>query len=90
MKSPRFLALAIALVAIKGTPCANAATAPLRITRFDLLPAKIFPEDDGTGYQSRQSDDELQVYRGGHHFLTFLTTDGIFAIRPHPGIDVNG
>lgn len=33
---------------------------------------------------------EKRIYKDGHHFLSVLTQNGIFALRPHPGNDVDG
>lgn len=36
------------------------------------------------------SPTEKRVYGEGHHCLSVLTGDGIFALRPHPGDDIDG
>lgn len=46
---------------------------------------------DNAGYfVDLSSATEARVYRNGHHYLSVLTGDGIFAIRPHPGEDIDG
>ena len=42
------------------------------------------------GYFVKDSGTEKRVYKDGHHFLSILTEDGIFALRPHTGQDVDG
>jgi hypothetical protein len=33
---------------------------------------------------------EERLYYKNQHFLSIITTNGIFDIRPHPGVDING
>jgi len=42
------------------------------------------------GYFIKEVTNEKKVYLDGKHFLSVLTANGIFALRPHPGDDVDG
>lgn len=42
------------------------------------------------GYFISRSANETRIYKEGHHFLSVLSENGIFALRPHPGKDVDG
>lgn len=52
------------------------------------------PPLTGNGYAVSNgfgmNGSETRIYRHGHHFASILTDNAIFAIRPHPGVDVNG
>jgi hypothetical protein len=66
----------------------------LRIAGADVRATSRFPPAVGAGYEVQphagDGTEEVRLLRHGHHFATVLTQGGIFAFRPHPGVDRNG
>ncbi len=51
--------------------------------------------DTGTGNYHIEAFEsgghaEKRLFCGSHHFCSIITTGGILAFRPHPGVDRNG
>jgi hypothetical protein len=88
--SPRKALHLIALLSL----CAASALAEWRISAISVQPKNPDPPNDGSGYRvvvtNAGSGVERRCYRDGHHFLSILNENGIFALRPHPGVDLNG
>ncbi len=74
--------------------CATMAAADWQITAISVRPMDVVPSNDGSGYAVVVTNAgvgvERRCYADGHHFLSILSEGGIFALRPHPGIDLNG
>jgi len=70
------------------------AVAAWQITAVSVRPMDSYPPDDNSGYAVAVTNAgwgiERRCYSDGHHFLSILNEGGIFALRPHPGIDLNG
>ncbi len=73
---------------------AAGARGELRIAAVGVRETARFPPGTGAGYavesHAGESTMELRLFLHGHHFATILTQGGIFAFRPHPGVDRNG
>ncbi len=67
---------------------------PPRITAFTVVPTQTHPAFTGAGYDVTQTNisgtTEYRGYLHGHHFLSLISTNGTFTLRPHPGVDRNG
>lgn len=65
-----------------------------RISSIGVRDMDFYAVSDGSGYgvvlTNSASAVERRCYSDGFHFLSILSTDGIFALRPHPGVDLNG
>jgi len=77
------------LVAGNGMAHADSLDAP-RITEFRVAKPVTGDVDHNGNYHAVQVPNEWRVYYRGRHFASVLIEDGIFAIRPHPGMDVDG
>ncbi|MEI7900193.1 MAG: hypothetical protein WCK89_08065 [bacterium] len=66
----------------------------LRFTAVSVTSTAPFPPAAGAGYAISNlvagGGPETRLYLHGHHFASVLTASGIFAVRPHPGVDRNG
>lgn len=65
-----------------------------RSTSLAVRPMDPLPPSDGSGYAVAVTNAgagvEWRCQSDGHHFLSILSEGGIFAMRPHPGVDLNG
>ncbi len=70
------------------------AQSPPEITAFAVVPTQSHPAFVGAGYAVAQTitnnTTEYRCYLHGHHFLSLISTNGTFDLRPHPGVDRNG
>ena len=66
---------------------------PPQLNSIAVRPTQSLPLT-GDGYSTNRfvvgSSVESRLYFNGHHFLTILTDNGTFNLRPHPGVDPNG
>lgn len=66
----------------------------LQITSLMVQTTQRYPNTSGAGYTVVQFGDaaspEYRCYLHGHHFLSLTNAGGALALRPHPGVDVNG
>lgn len=60
------------------------------ITKFSVAHPPTGSVTNRGYYVQAASATETRVYGDGHHYLSVLTEGGIFALRPHPGDDVDG
>ncbi|MCU0856832.1 MAG: hypothetical protein MUC65_00320 [Pontiellaceae bacterium] len=65
-----------------------------RITSVSTRNMDFYAISNGSGYAvavtNNGSNVERRCYSDGHHFLSILSTGSVFALRPHPGVDLNG
>jgi hypothetical protein len=85
--------LSLVLLVFLAAP-GRAQSAPPRIIAFAVAPTQQYPSFTGAGYAVTQrysgGTTEYQCYLNGHHFLSLISADGTFDLRPHPGVDRNG
>lgn len=84
--------LPLLLLLLQAAP--GRAQAPAEITAFAVVPTQSHPAFGGAGYVVTQTTTnnttEYRCYLHGHHFLSLISTNGTFDLRPHPGVDRNG
>ena len=84
--------LALLLLLLPAAP--GRAQTPVEITAFAVVPTQSHPAFSGAGYAVTQTTNnntkEYRCYLHGHHFLSLISSNGTFDLRPHPGVDRNG
>jgi len=89
MKRYTMMLVVGALVVGNGVAYTDDSNTP-RITEFRVSkPDAGNVQHNGT-YFAVQTSKEWRIYCEGRHFASVLVEDGIFALRPHPGLDVDG
>ncbi len=71
----------------------NTAVGQLQFTNISVHKTQQFPAASGSYSVSNvvvDGNPEIRLYFGSQHFLSVLTNNGVFDLRPHPSVDRNG